>query len=68
MYDVKSKKAGTIDLILLNKETGKLIIVDWKTNFANLIQCYGNKKLKAPFKHVHDSKLNKYKLQLSTYK
>jgi hypothetical protein len=28
MYDTDVKKAGTADLILLNKKTGKLIIAD----------------------------------------
>ena len=68
MYDVKTKKAGTADLILLNKKTGKLVIVDWKTNHASLLQCYKKKRLKAPFNDMYDTKLNKYKLQLSQYK
>jgi hypothetical protein len=67
MYDTDIKKAGTADLILLNKKTGKLVIADWKTNSVNLIQCYKGKKLKAPFNTMFDNKLNVYKLQMSLY-
>lgn len=67
MYDTDIKKAGTADLILLNKKTGKLVIGDWKTNSVNLLQCYKSNKLKRPFENMLDNKLNKYKLQLSLY-
>jgi hypothetical protein len=67
MYNLDIKKAGTADLILLNTETGKLIIGDWKTNDTNIFQVYAKKKMKAPFEKLFDNSYNKYCLQLSLY-
>jgi hypothetical protein len=67
MYDLNIKKAGTADLLLLNTETGKLIIADWKTNNTNILQTYAKKKMKAPFDKLLDNSYNKYCLQLSLY-
>jgi hypothetical protein len=67
MYSDEYKKAGTIDLLLLNKETGHLIIADWKTNSTNILQYYKNSKFKRPFTFMMDTSLNKFKLQLSKY-
>ena len=68
VYSKKRKLAGTIDLLLLNTLTGKLVIADWKTNMTNVMQCYGNKKMKGPFKDLHDISYNKFAIQLSQYK
>jgi hypothetical protein len=67
MYDLNIKKAGTADLILLNTETGKLVIADWKTNNTNIFQVYAKKKMKAPFEKLLDNSYSKYCLQLSLY-
>ena len=61
------KRAGTADKILLNTETGNLVIQDWKTNSTNILQVYNNKKLKEPFDKLPCNALNKYAIQLSTY-
>ena len=67
IYSDEFKKAGTIDLLLLNKETGHLVIADWKTNATNILQYYKNSKFKRPFTFMMDTSLNKFKLQLSKY-
>ncbi len=43
-------------------------IWDWKTNKEFTIVNDFNKKLKPPFNKLHESHLEKYSLQLSTYK
>lgn len=58
--------AGTSDIILFNKKTGKFIIADYKTN-EDLFKNYKNKTLLAPFNYLLDSPYNKYQLQLSMY-
>lgn len=67
VYHHKSYKAGTIDLLLYNKETGNLVIADWKTGDNSLLISYKNSKLVKPFDSV-DCPLTKYSLQLSDYK
>ena len=67
MYLLEYNKAGTADIIILNKETGNIVIADWKTNRKNLLQVYKNKRLKEPFKHLYATDINKYSLQLSDY-
>lgn len=68
VYDESTEHAGTIDLILYNKETKKLVIADWKTNGRNIFEQYKTKKMKAPFKHLKATSFNKFCLQLSDYK
>jgi len=58
--------AGTSDIILFNRKTGKFIIADYKTN-ENLFKNYKGKTLLAPFDNLLDSSYNKYQLQLSMY-
>lgn len=67
MYCKKLRLAGTADLILLNTETGKLVIADWKTNSTPIFQVYNKTKLKKPFSKYYDNSYNKYILQLSYY-
>ena len=56
--------AGTTDLVLRRKSTGKLIIVDYKTN-ENLDKTYQH--LLPPFDFLDNNPYNKYQLQLSYY-
>lgn len=65
--------AGTTDLVVFNKRTGKFIILDYKTNetlFKNHVPKgkKEGKKLLAPFDFLLDTAFNKYQLQLSMYK
>jgi hypothetical protein len=63
-YDV----ASAIDHIFINKLTGGLVLVDYKTN-TNI---YKNEKyakqMKTPLTHLKDTTLNHYAIQLSIYK
>lgn len=65
---LSTKIAGQIDQLFYNRNTRKLDIYDWKTNKS--IECWSpyRKKLLGPFSHLDDCELNKYSLQLSTYK
>lgn len=65
-FSKKYKLAGTIDRLLKDKETGKYIIMDWKTTF-DIDKDYG-KKMKEPFKQYKNSYRNHYELQLIVYK
>lgn len=58
--------AGTCDLLLLNLNTNKLVVVDYKTN-KDIHKNYKGQKLIGLFSDVLDTPLNGYKLQLSIY-
>lgn len=63
-YDI----ASAIDHLFINKLTGELVLVDYKTN-SNLYK--GDKyakSMKIPLSHLKDTTLNHYNLQLSIYK
>lgn len=64
MYSRKYNFAGTADLLLLNKQTGKLVLGDYKTN-KDLFKTY--KWLLPPFDSLECHPYNKYQLQLSYY-
>lgn len=67
LYSTAKKIGGTTDRIFFNEQTGKLLIVDWKSN-KDIHKNYKGKTLKAPYEHLLDSPLSKYKLQLNYYK
>lgn len=67
MYMKDYLKAGTADGILLNTETNKIIIIDYKTNAKNIHQCYKENRLRGCFSHLYDCDLNKYSIQLNDY-
>ena len=60
--------ASAVDHLFIDKETGGLVLVDYKTN-SNI---HKNEKyakyMKAPLEHLKDTTLNHYFLQLSIYK
>lgn len=63
-YDI----ASAIDHLFINKLTGGLVLVDYKTNS----DIYKNEKyaknMKVPLSHLKDTTLNHYAIQLSIYK
>ncbi|MCJ8334908.1 MAG: hypothetical protein MJH10_11755 [Epibacterium sp.] len=65
-YSKTYSYAGTMDLLFLNRETGKYVIADWKTN-KDLFKNYKKQKLLPPFQTWLDNPLNKYKIQLNYY-
>lgn len=67
--DIDCQIAGTIDLLVRNKNTGVVGIYDWKTNakidFQNNFRV-GN-RLKHPVEHLHNCSGVLYALQLNLY-
>jgi len=58
--------AGTIDLMIYNKEKNKIYLIDWKTNVE--IKKNGFKKgIKKSTQLIDDCSFNRYTLQLSMY-
>jgi len=59
--------SGTIDLIMFDPKTGKVYIIDWKTNekieFKNNFNEFGFE----PIRHIHHCSGSHYTLQLSLY-
>lgn len=67
MYHKEELYAGTPDGILLNIYTGKLIIIDYKTN-EDLFKNFKSQTLLGKFSGYLDTPYNKYQIQLSYYK
>lgn len=64
MYSRKYKYAGTADLLLQHKVTGKIVLADYKTN-KDLFKTFGF--LRHPFGSLECHPYNKYQIQLSYY-
>jgi len=64
VFSLKYGIAGTLDILFENN--GKYYIGDWKTNKKFSLK--SKDKLLPPFDNLDDTSLNKYSLQLSTYK
>lgn len=68
---IASKKyriAGTIDFLGIDKETGKYVIQDWKTNKRIRREGFNGKKMLPPFEKYDDCELSKYSLQQGLYR
>jgi len=63
-YDI----ASAIDHLFINKATGGLVLVDYKTNSDIHKNERYAKPMKAPLSHLKDTTLNHYFIQLSIYK
>jgi len=65
-YDI----ASAIDHLFINKLTGGLVLVDYKTN--SYLSGYNkkaySKKMKVPLQHLNDDAIHHYYIQLSIYK
>ena len=59
--------AGTIDLLVKNKQDDKYYIFDWKTNQSIKLENHYS-TLHEPVEHLENSVFNKYRLQTSIYK
>jgi len=70
IYSEKLKLAGTIDLLIYNKLTNSISIIDWKTNKKiNKIAFRDSENgLKWPTSKLPDCNFTHYTLQLSLYK
>ena len=60
--------ASAIDHLFINKLTGGLVLVDYKTNSDIRKNEKYAKKMKVPLTHLKDTTLNHYAIQLSIYK
>lgn len=66
--------ASAVDHLFMNKLTGALVLVDYKTN--SILKGYNDngkatkyaKSMKVPLEHIKDITLNHYYIQLSIYK
>lgn len=63
-YDI----ASAIDHLFINKLTGGLVLVDYKTNSDIHKNEKYAKNMKVPLSHLKDSTINHYHIQLSIYK
>ena len=63
-YDI----ASAVDHLFVNKLTGGLVLVDYKTNTDIHKNERYAKNMKIPLTHMKDSTLNHYHIQLSMYK
>ncbi len=63
-YDI----ASAIDHLFINKLTGGLVMIDYKTNTDIHKNEKYAKKMKVPLQHLRDTTLNHYAIQLSIYK
>lgn len=60
--------ASAIDHLFINKLTGGLVLVDYKTNSDIHKNEKYAKQMKVPLTHIKDTTLNHYAIQLSIYK
>lgn len=67
IFSEKYRIAGTIDLLARNKETGKMAILDWKTNKEIKLDNDFNQTGKGHFSHLPDCNFSHYSLQLNGY-
>ncbi len=69
IYSEELKLAGTIDLIIFNKEKNHLSLIDWKTNKKINKRSFNStqKGIKFPLNNMDDCNFNHYNLQLSMY-
>jgi hypothetical protein len=69
IYDSKIDIAGTVDVVFLNKKTGKYELHDWKLSKSIPKQSFDGKKLLLPeLNHIDCSSFNQYAFQLNFYK
>lgn len=69
VYDKKHLICGTMDILLYDKQTEKLVIGDWKTNsHLDFEPKYYTTPMYSPFENFYDINYHHYCIQLSMYK
>lgn len=68
LYDAALGIAGTADLVARSSKTGKLHVLDWKTNAKFTTDSRYRKRLKQPFGFLPECHLSEYSLQLELYR
>lgn len=66
VFDPAFLLAGYLDVAAINRETGAMAVIDWKTNEELSDNAWGRTAL-PPIQHVPDSKLHHYALDQSVY-
>lgn len=67
IFSKQHKLAGTVDLILKNKENQKIYLADWKTSKKPIQKNKAYKKAKKPYHYLPNNKFHKFSMQLSLY-
>ena len=70
VFSEKLKLAGTIDLLIYNKEKNEISLIDWKTNqnIKKKDKAYKYGRQGTPAQKIYDCNFEKYTLQLSMYR
>ena len=68
IFSEKYKLAGTVDLIMRNKENDNILLFDWKTNKKIEKSSYWKEYGFPPIEHLEKVNFNHYSLQLNLYK
>jgi len=65
--DTDYDECGATDMLLLNNETNKIVVADFKTNKEIVFETKYNQKMKVPLQHLDDVNFIHYSLQLCDY-
>jgi len=68
IYAEPEDLGGSIDLLIRNRDTGTLCIIDYKVSQKLKGKMHGFKRMKAPMSHLDDCDGCAYALQLSIYR
>jgi hypothetical protein len=68
VYDTETRMAGTLDALFLDESTDSFVIVDWKRCKPLEVDKIWDYSTNPDLKHVPDTKLSRYSLQLNLYK
>lgn len=60
-------ECGATDMLLMNKFTKELLVIDFKSNKKIDYESYGHKKMKVPLQKYEDCNYIRYSLQLNAY-
>lgn len=60
-------ECGATDMLLMNKFTKELLVIDFKSNKKIDYESYGHKKMKVPLQKYEDCNYIHYSLQLNAY-
>ena len=67
LYNTKWKLAGQVDLLMMDKETGELIVPDYKSNKEISLDNKYNQYMTSPFESIPDTSFGHYSMQLNIY-
>jgi len=69
VYSKDLRIAGTVDVLMMNKNSNEYVLIDWKTSKRIDKKSFNRKKgIKKESSNIDDCKYNHYALQLSMYR